>query len=603
MSRARALLSSPRLPLVAVIVAIVLSIPALTAGYFLDDYLYIQRLRDGGGSLAAGLDLYRLTAAYGGPSEAIKHGHWPWWFDTSAKVELCRPLSGLLFAVDQRLWPETPFVAHLHSLAWYLLLVVACARLYKLFSSLPDGSSSSGSSPHASSGGLSPATAGLALLLFVLEEGHWQAAGWIANRHSVVAAAPVVLGLVAHVAWRERGWRPGAPLSMLGYAVGLGGGETAVQALMYVVAYELFVSRGRRLVGLVPLASIVVGYFAIYKTLGFGARNHEQYLDPIGEPGRFLQGAITRLPTLLADLFAGFPADLWAPLPVLRTAFVVVGVLATAAIVGLAVLAWPAVDVAARRAVKFFAAGSALSILPGAAGLPGSRLLLVPSIGGAVVLATILIHGGAAVRSRGLAARAAGKVGAAWIVVVHLVLSPIVMVFNFVNMRTIGAATAKMSREAEVGRVGLPASRIDVAVLEAPDLVAMLYPPLVLSLDPETRYRSWWTLSVAPKDHVFRRTGERSFTLTVEDGAFFTGEWEKLFRSSARALRQGDRVELAGLRAEVLTPSEISFEADVPLDDPSLRLLAWKDGGLRRVVPPPIGQSIALRHEKGLLGL
>src|SRR5262249_6598326 len=156
-------------------------------------------------------------------------------------------------------------------------------------------------------------------------------------------------GLLAHLRWREQGWRPGLPLSLAGYALGLLGGETALQAMAYLFAYELFGRGGRvreRLLALVPAGLLLAVYFATYRALGFGARGHEQYLDPLAEPARFLVGAMTRLPTLLADLLAGMPADLWAALPGLRPVFVAVGAGAFAAVGGLLAFVWRQLDAA-----------------------------------------------------------------------------------------------------------------------------------------------------------------------------------------------------------------------------------------------------------------
>jgi hypothetical protein len=44
-------------------------------------------------------------------------------------------------------------------------------------------------------------------------------------------------------------------------------------------------------------------------------------------------------------------------------------------------------------------------------------------------------------------------------------------------------------------------------------------------------------------------------------------------------------------------PSRVRFRFDRSLDDPSLTLLAWHDGRLRRVDPPPVGGTIEISSE------
>src|SRR6185436_13829292 len=114
------------------------------------------------------------------------------------------------------------------------------------------------------------------LLLFVIDDGHWQALGWLSGRHGLVALAPALLGVAAHLRWREDGWRWGLPLSLVGYAVGLLGGEMALQALAYVAAYELLHkdSLWQRIKSLAPAAVLVFLYLLLYRSLGYGAHLH-----------------------------------------------------------------------------------------------------------------------------------------------------------------------------------------------------------------------------------------------------------------------------------------------------------------------------------------
>jgi hypothetical protein len=549
----------------------VLGLPALGSGWFLDDWLYLDRLAEGPPGLATAASLYRLTAAHGGAAMAIQHGAMPWWMDTDAKVELCRPLAGILFAVEHSIFGAHVWAAHLCSVLWFMLLTRAVARLYRRL----------------------PSRVGLvALAIFVLDDAHWQGLGWLANRHAVVASAPAMLGLLAWLAHRERHARWGLPLALLGFAVGLAGGESALQVLAFVLAYELWGRRPRRVHALAPVVALVLGYLVLYRALGFGARGHQQYLDPIGEPTRFVAAASVRAPTLLADLVAGMPADLWAALPVLHPVYVVVGVIATALAIALLRMVWTRLDPALARELRWLALGSLGALLPALAGLPGSRLLLVPGIGGAVVLAVLVVH---------LPASLVGRLARGWIVLAHLVLAPLLLVMGLVNLHVIGRATERVVVDAEVPRER--AAETDVIVLYAPDLVALLYPPHMLGSSLAPRFRGWFTLSIAPSAHVAERTGARSFTLRALDGPFFASEWERLFRAERAALRIGEPIVLDGLTIELVAPDQLAITATRDLDDSALCLLAWRDGALRRVTLPPVGAPLPIARSPGVLGL
>jgi hypothetical protein len=566
------------IPLVAVALSALLALPALRAGYFLDDYLNLARLELGPRTLRAATELYCLTSCPGGAVDTVRHGPLPWWNDPLARVDLFRPLSGALFAADHALFPRDALVPHLVSLAWFAALLAAVRALY---ARLPGR-----------------AVAGLALLLFAVDDAHWQPIGWLANRHGLVATVPVLFGVVAHVRAREEGFRAGIPLSLLGYAVGLAGGEAALQAAAYLLAYELTAAgRARdRALALAPAVALFGGYLIAYRALGYGASGHEQYIDPTGEPARFAAALVTRVPALLADLLAGFPVDLWAAMPRLHPAFVVVGVLALALVATLLRAPLRALARSEARRVRWLALGALGSLLPGAAALPGSRLLLMPSVGGAAVIATILVH-----HLRAPAGRSA-RAGAVLLAVIHGVAAPIALTATLLRISAIGRTTERLAREAEIDPAPDPGA-LDVVVLDVPDLVTMLYPPLIRRLEPRTRERSWWTLSMAPHPHRVTRTGPSSLRLETTQGAFLQSEWERLFRPTRRALAPGDRVELPGMTVRVVSPSAIDVDLHRPLEAPSLRFLTYRGGSLRRVVPPPIGGAVDLPAERGLLEL
>ncbi len=62
----------------------------------------------------------------------------------------------------------------------------------------------------------------------------------------------------------------------------------------------------------------------------------------------------------------------------------------------------------------------------------------------------------------------------------------------------------------------------------------------------------------------------------------------------------GQRVELTGMTVEITAlteknrPAEASFEFAVPLEDPSLRWLQYKDGEFVPYTPLPVGETITL---------
>jgi hypothetical protein len=123
----------------------------------------------------------------------------------------------------------------------------------------------------------------------------------------------------------------------------------------------------------------------------------------------------------------------------------------------------------------------------------------------------------------------------------------------------------------------------DVVVLQAPDLVIGLHAFFFRLLERMPMSRSWRTLSWAPCAHLYRRTADDTSP-------------EPAPTPRRAALATGDVVEMWGYGprwSRGVGPTDVVFRFDRSLDDPSLWLLTWRDGRLRHVAPPPVGQVVA----------
>src|SRR5260370_40642412 len=103
------------------------------------------------------------------------------------------------------------------------------------------------------------------------------------------------------------------------------------------------------------------------------------------------------MPVMLGELLLAVPSAfsvLFDPTP-----FIVVGVVATAAVAGLVITMWSDLGEDERRALRWLAVGAVACIVISVGGFPGSRLLLFPSIGGLGVVGAPLRHRCAPLRS------------------------------------------------------------------------------------------------------------------------------------------------------------------------------------------------------------
>jgi hypothetical protein len=573
-------LAFPRVLWLSLAAALGLGLCTLGMGFFGDDYGHILIL-EGAPGLGKPYDLFRFA---GGDVEAVRRlmqlGVYPWWTLPELKLAFFRPLSSALIVLDYHLFGRNPVGYHLHSLAWYLAVVAVYGLMLRRY--------------------LPGVLGALALLLFAIDDAHLLPAGWLANRNALVATLPALVGLWLHLEWREHGRRWALPLSLLGLAVGLTGGETALGLFAYVGAYELLSARGTRaarLRGLVPALVLGVGYLLMYRALGYGAHGSGSYLDPLGEPGRYLASAPPRLLVLLGGLFLGAPSNLWSIAAVTRPWLVAAGVLGLGLFLWLLRGAWPGLTDEERRHCRWLFTGAALSLLPVVSVFPDNRLLLVPGVGGCVALAVVLRH---AWRLRERGERPRGVRPVAWVfAALHLVLAPLFWPVMVLGVRTVGQGAVDML---EVTEGELDVARIreqHVMVLSAGDPLAGMYMPMLWAFHGKPQARSWRTLSTAPEEHVFTRTGPGSFELELPQGHFHASEFEQVFRGLRYTLAKGAQVDLEDVRVTVLDadakgPTRIGFELDVPMEDPSLVFLHWREGALRRFTPPPVGTGMKL---------
>ncbi|WP_375769602.1 hypothetical protein NR798_01590 [Archangium gephyra] len=573
-------LAFPRIVWLSLLAALVLTLPTVWLGFFSDDFVHLLIL-EGFPAPGTPWDLFRFAG--GDPAittPLMDAGPYPWWTLPELRLNFWRPLSSALAVMDHRLFGRNAVGWHLHSLAWYLGMVALFGALLRRF--------------------LPGALGALALFLFAIDGAHFMVAGWIANRNALVAAVPALFGLWMHLEWRES-HRPWAlPLSLAGLAVGLTGGESALGLFAYVLAYELLGDRGgvkERLRAIAPAALLGLVYLGVYKLRGYGAYGSGSYMDPVGEPGRFLLGALARIPVLLGGLLLEVPADIWVAGEQVRAPLVAVGLLGLGMMGLLVRAAWPSLSEDERRHCRWLFLGAALSLVPVAATFPSNRLLLVPGLGGSVAVALVLVY---AWRSRARGWRPRGvAAGAAVLALMHLVLAPLLWPLMTLAFRQGSDQTEStvLTLERELDYQRLPHQRLVVFPIPVPTVA--MYIPMAMATRGMPKPLAWWPMSLSPEPHVLTRTGPDSLELTLTRNQFLTSEFETVFRGPRHPLRKGAQVKLQGMTVTVLEdngkgPTRLGFTFDRPLEDPSFVFLRWKDDALRPFTPPPVGERVAL---------
>ena len=601
-TRVRGWLGSRQVPLVAAALAVVVCVPSLWLGWVADDHIMRVYLSDPPVYPEWSGSPLRMFGFFFGDEEVNRRlmatGGLPWWTPPDFRVAFFRPLSALTHWLDFRLWPDRPVWMHLHSLLWLAAAVAAAGLLYRRI---------------LGSGWV----AGLAVLLFALDDAHGLPAMWISNRNTTVSVVFGVLALIAHDAWRRQRSTVAAVVAPMALAAALLAGENAIAVGAYLVAYALFLDPGQRserLLSLLPCAAVGAIWATLYSHLGYGASGSGLYIDPVADPLRFAAAVIERAPLLLMGAFA-LPSDLHTLLS--EDARVVFWFIAVGVVLVIALLAIPLL----RRdpPASFFALGLGLSILPACATFPSDRLLFFAGIGGMGLVAQILA--GVAERANWLPSRRwwhrFALSATVVLAVVHIPLAPL-------NMMRVLSALNGLGRLIDVSAAsfpvdsGLPGSRVCVvstptAFLSgfAPTIALLEGRPvpdrgLVLgsAIEPIRVHRpDLNTLEVEPLGG-FLKPGGRPYPgldhpLPAFDLDYFYPMFDQLYRDR-RPMSRGERIPLGDVTAEILSvtsdgrPERVAFRFATPQEHPSLRWLRWLDGVYVPFQPPGEGESALL---------
>lgn len=580
--RLRAWLGHPWADRVVLAIIVALSLISIDTGLGADDHIHQVILR-GADALPSlerdALDLF--TFAPGDPEQnfrMMRRGILPWWTDPHAKLAFFRPITSATHWLDQLLWPGTPWLMHAQSLVWFWIGILGVRSLYRRV---------------MGPGWLST----LALLLYGVDDARGAPIAWIANRNALVAAAFAIWAVVCHVRWRQTGWRPGAIVAPLLLLFGLLGGEAAVGMAAYLLAFAITVDPakgwGRRLSTLGGPIAVIVGWRVVYRLLGYGATGSGIYVDPLGEPARFVAKLLERaLPLSLSQLAMPW-SEWWLAYPIVFPAMKwVVGALAIAVLGATVVFVRPLW----RRdpTVRFWAAGAILSLIPLGTTFPSDRMLLFVAVGAFALVAHLFAE--ALARWESEAATLPWRALPYAIVGVHLVVAPLTY-----PLRARGIVAVRQSLELAYRSVPKDPrlSEQTLILVNPPADPYAAYVPIMRAAfgDPVPEQQLW--LATGDSAVTVERVDDRTLRVTPEKGFLRTySEW--MLRSPTHPFHVGDEIEVGAACIDITRvtsdgrPAETLTHFDRPLDSPSLRWMVWRKSGYVPFEPPPVGKSVVI---------
>ena len=551
--------------------AMLLTASSLSGGLAADDFLHAVVFRDLSvpRPMSGPLDIFRFAS--GDPQNAralMDIGQFPWTADPTTRFAFFRPLAALTHGLDYVLWPSSPWAMHAQNMLWFAAALTCVAFVYRRLL-----------------GGTW--VAGLALLLFAVDDTHGPTVGWIANRNSLIAMALGVPVLLLHTRTRRDGWAAGRWIAPLLFVVALLAGESALAIVAYLFAYAVHLDRGslrERVVSLLPYAGVLVAWRAVYTHLGYGVSGSGLYLDPGHQPFEFVLAVARRLPFLLLGQFA-VPRSDWAQTYEYVAPTGLAWMLAYAAL-ALALLGAAMYRVWRRDPVaRFFATGLVLAAVPVCGAFMSDRLLLFVGVG-AMGLVAKLVEGALSFGER---------TASAFLLFVHLGLGPPLLALraHFNDYQVwIDAADKTIPRSADV-------TTKTVVIVNPPNDLFFCYVPAVRAVRGEPAPARIRGLADVVTRVDVTRIDERTLRVRPSEG-FLGHEPERMLRGAVRSLKVGSVVETPGMTVTVsaLTsdgrPAEALFRFDEPLEAPSLRWLSWTREGFAPWTPPPVGEVVHL---------
>jgi hypothetical protein len=557
--------------------------PALRSPFLLDDYLHVAMVEGTFPAHRGPLDLYDFVSD-ADRDLLFSRGILPWWSHPRLTIRFFRPLSSALLWANHRVFGSNVIALHAMSLLWWVGAVLAARALFnRLFSS-------------RESSRVSSRVAWMATVIFALAPCHAIPLAWLANFEVLVSLTLGTIGLAAYVRWREDRSKGAALLATIAFGAALLGGEYALCFGGYLLAFEV-VRRGdpivRRIVGLVPFVLPVVAYLAVRFVRHYGTDGSGFYTDPLHDPVGYLRAAPWRFVALLADGWGTADADTWGPDSPrgVMVALVAIGALALVVPIRRTLAA---LDDDKRRAAKWLMLGSIVSMAPVLSVAPSPRVLGIPAIGIAAVVALVVDHAWFPTASRdpALARNGAAELTgfvALLLAFAHFVHGPVT---SFLLSRQMRGTAVEFRDHVRWLRTHIGDER-DADVVIVRGLGGMFFAPF--AIEPDARPPEKWRI-LAQTGHVLvLRPDARTLVLVAQQDRTLTSVGPtNLFRPQSDPLHAGDEIDFHGIHITVLDanaegPKRAKYVFDRDLEDLNGEWIAEGVNGFSAVELPKIG--------------
>ncbi|MBI2395746.1 MAG: glycosyltransferase family 39 protein [Deltaproteobacteria bacterium] len=594
--------------------------PALLGGYFADDHFHVFVL-DEMPSLFT--ERFNLFAFLRSPEEVQILRRWgiaPWWTSDALRIDFFRPIPSLTHWLDFALFGKNAAAAHLVSIGWYLLSVTLVYRVMTRF--IKEGSR----------------TLLLAIAIFALDDTHALNVQWLANRNDVIAAVFLMSAFLGWLRLREGNGtrRTNLALLFVGFVAALLSKESSVVFPALVLAHAVILpdslpdglpeSTAQKLRDRVrphlwihlALAAIALVYVVAYFKSGHGP-NSIYYINPGKNPGLWTAQFFRSGFFHAVILATGVPLHVLSSSPVRD--YPVPAAFVAALTIGFWLVAWKLLR--KDRPTRFFVAWMVIAQVILTTSFPDPRILYLPSIGFAYVVARVMQESWARRDEWNL-----GRPVVITLVTLHLVFAPILdhVCLHVVNSFQDSYASVREGVRKNVDLDNLPAGGQEVFFLNwhQREATALANLQLLRSLPAGADVRPilerddlsytqkidrgfeamkvhYYSLSFLLGEVDARVLNDHEIALSPKQGQFFPSLFERLYMTST-AFHVGQTVELPAFKATIEAldgngeVSQVRFTFPKPLSSPSYKFLAYDGAGWVTVnVADAVGGKLALR--------
>ncbi|UCH96325.1 MAG: hypothetical protein JSV88_05580 [Candidatus Aminicenantes bacterium] len=508
---------------------------------------------------------------------------WEMGINSSLKVNFFRPLSSALMSLTYKVFGLKPLGYTLHSISWYTAAVILLGFLFmRIF-------------PRSENHCWHPAVY-IALIMFAISSSNSFTVMWNAARWIIIAVTLSLAGLLAHIKWREDNWRWGRLLSLAAFLTALLAGEVTLAVMAFVAAYELLAHPDplkKRIKALLPATLLVVVYLALYKGMGCGTAGISDYLDPFNDTAAFFSALPGKGLSFMGELFFGSNASLWY-FPERRLAVVLLGAAAIVLVGLLLYPVWKSSSRSQQRRILWIITGTLGSLLPLSARSPSSHVMLIPLIGGSVLVGFILYYWGQQVKKL-FSFRNVPGILACTALVVLLFIRPPLAWYRFAGDWQENHQRVETFHCQSVLNQLLPHQK--AIFLNFNDWAYDFHGYYYRKLYDMPMPASWWRLSSSSQPRRYLRTAEDTLEMEVIDDSQTRGS-EPMNNDPGK----DNVIRLQGLQVTILKtgldgPNRVEFKFDRSLDDGVYRFLLWREGCLHFQEPPPVGESIVVSNE------